>query len=384
MKYSYDSSYGELSSINFSFNNNSQFYREFKRDRLGRIVEENDGSGATTITYDLSGRLTGRSYKNSNIILSSYIYDKNGNRIRGFEGNKKFTAQYDDHDRLIKYNDTTFTYNPNGELQSKTTNGQETFYNYDTLGNLVAVNMPGKSVQYQIDPKNRRSAKIVNGNFMSRYVWQDQLRLVAELDSNNNVKSRFVYVEGVNSPEYMVKDGRKFMFVKDQRGSVHLVVDSETGEVKQKMRYSEWGEVLEDTNPGFQPFGFAGGLYDQDTHLLRFGARDYDPIIGKWNAKDPIRFESKVTNLYEYVLNDPINYNDYNGLSHRRQSDYEGGGYNSGGNGGWVGPAIVALAAACAAKAGYDYSKKDEKQTEQNLDELESDQKNQLESWDLK
>ena len=144
VKYSYDSSYGELSSVNFSFNNNSQFYREFKRDRLGRIVEENDGSGATTITYDLSGRLTGRSYKNSNIILSNYIYDKNGNRIRGFEGNKMFSAQYDDHDRLIKYNDTSFTYNPNGELQSKSTNGQETFYNYDTLGNLVAVICQGK------------------------------------------------------------------------------------------------------------------------------------------------------------------------------------------------------------------------------------------------
>jgi hypothetical protein len=35
--------------------------------------------------------------------------------------------------------------------------------------------------------------------------------------------------------------------------------------------------VTADTNPGFQPFGFAGGLYDQDTKLVRFGARDYDP-----------------------------------------------------------------------------------------------------------
>ncbi len=29
-------------------------------------------------------------------------------------------------------------------------------------------------------------------------------------------------------------------------------------------------------NPSFQPFGFAGGLYDLDTKLTRFGARDYD------------------------------------------------------------------------------------------------------------
>jgi hypothetical protein len=26
----------------------------------------------------------------------------------------------------------------------------------------------------------------------------------------------------------------------------------------------EFGNVLADSNPGFQPFGFAGGLYDAD------------------------------------------------------------------------------------------------------------------------
>ena len=175
--------------------------------------------------------------------------------------------------------------------------------------------MPGKGVQYHVDPRNRRSVKIVNGNFLSRYVWEDQLRLIAELDQNNNVKARFVYAEGVNSPEYMVKDGRKFMFIKDQRGSVNLVVDSETGEVKQKMRYSDWGEVLEDTNPGFQPFGFAGGLYDHDTLLVKFGARDYDAQFGRWISKDPIQFEGDDENLYSFVYQDPINHIDPAGES---------------------------------------------------------------------
>jgi len=75
-----------------------------------------------------------------------------------------------------------------------------------------------------VDPKNRRAVKRVNGNVVTRYVWQDQLRIIAELDSNNLVKSRFVYAEGVNSPEYMVKNGQKFMFIKDHRGSINLVV----------------------------------------------------------------------------------------------------------------------------------------------------------------
>jgi hypothetical protein len=42
--------------------------------------------------------------------------------------------------------------------------------------------------------------------------------------------------------------------------------------------YDEFGRVLSNTNPGFQPFGFAGGIYEVDTGLVRFGARDYDAV----------------------------------------------------------------------------------------------------------
>jgi RHS repeat-associated protein len=70
-----------------------------------------------------------------------------------------------------------------------------------------------------------------------------------------------------------------------------------------------------DTNPGFQPFGFAGGLYDTDTGLVRFGARDYDAVTGRWTAKDPILFGGGTTNLYEYADNNPVNRKDPTGLA---------------------------------------------------------------------
>lgn len=78
------------------------------------------------------------------------------------------------------------------------------------------------------------------------------------------------------------------------------------------------------------PFGFAGGLHDRDTGLVRFGARDYDPATGKWTAKDPIDFAggdlnllsyvdivgkpSIQTNLYLYTSANPINIIDPSGL----------------------------------------------------------------------
>src|SRR5690606_23243231 len=79
------------------------------------------------------------------------------------------------------------------------------------------------------------------------------------------------------------------------------------GFVVQEIKYSEFGEVLENTNQWAQPFGFAGGLYDYETGLVRFGARDYDGRIGRWIQKDPIGFDGGDTNLYGYVLNDPVN-----------------------------------------------------------------------------
>jgi RHS repeat-associated protein len=50
------------------------------------------------------------------------------------------------------------------------------------------------------------------------------------------------------------------------------------------MDYDAWRNVLVDTHPGFQPFGFAGGLYESEIGLVRFGARDYDPETGRWTA----------------------------------------------------------------------------------------------------
>ncbi|MGL4550049.1 MAG: RHS repeat-associated core domain-containing protein, partial [Gemmataceae bacterium] len=97
-------------------------------------------------------------------------------------------------------------------------------------------------------------------------------------------------------------------------GSVRLVVDAATGSVAQRIDYDEFGRVLVDTSPGFQPFGFAGGLYDRDTGLVRFGARDYDAEAGRWTAQDPIGFAGRQSNLYAYVNNNPVTFTDPSGL----------------------------------------------------------------------
>ena len=48
--------------------------------------------------------------------------------------------------------------------------------------------------------------------------------------------------------------------------------------------------------------------------MTRFGYRDYDASTGKWTAKDPIGFDGGDTNLYGYVLGDPVGFVDPSGL----------------------------------------------------------------------
>jgi RHS repeat-associated protein len=96
---------------------------------------------------------------------------------------------------------------------------------------------------------------------------------------------------------------------------VRLVVDTADGTIVQEMRYDAWGNVTYDSSPGFQPFGFAGGLYDPQTRLVRFGARDYDASIGRWMGKDPELFTGGDANLYGYVAESPTTLTDPTGLS---------------------------------------------------------------------
>ena len=108
--------------------------------------------------------------------------------------------------------------------------------------------------------------------------------------------------------------GVVYRIISDHLGSPRLVIDTTTGTVVQRIDYDEFGNVTQDTNPGFQPFGFAGGIYDFDTGLVRFGARDYDPETGRWTAKDPIKFNGGDTNFFGYVVSSPVNHIDSSGL----------------------------------------------------------------------
>ncbi|MCB1765327.1 MAG: hypothetical protein KDJ22_04575 [Candidatus Competibacteraceae bacterium] len=309
-------SFGEMASSTAQNGSTTLLASQYTRDQLGRITRKVETVAGVTRTfeygYDLAGRLN--EVKQDNVVTANYTYDPNGNRLSG--PGLTTPPTYDDQDRLLSYGSAGYTYTENGELTTKTVGSAVTQYTYDVLGNLKVVTLPdGTAIEYVTDGQNRRIGKKVGGALVQGFIYQDQLKPIAELDGSGNVVSRFVYATRVNVPDYLVKGGVTYRLLTDHLGSPRLVVNTADGSIAQQMKYDEFGNVVEDTNPGFQPFGFAGGLYDADIGLVRFGARDYDAETGRWTAKDPILFGGEDSNLYGYVVNDPINIVDYEGKS---------------------------------------------------------------------
>lgn len=309
-------SFGEHTSYNASYSGSEVFKQEFTYDSLGRITQKIETISGTSDTYDYTYDPAGRlkTVVKNNTTVSAYAYDGNGNRLSYTGADGTMTGTYDDQDRLISYGSATYAFTANGELQSKTVGSQVTLLGYDVFGNLKSVTLPnGTLIEYAVDGRDRRIGKKTNGTWVQKFLYMSQLKPVAELDASDTVVSRFVYGSRRNVPDYLVKGGVTYRIISDHVGSPRLVINTADGTVAQRMEYDEFGNVIADTNPGLQPFGFAGGLYDPDTKLVRFGKRDYDSESGRWTAQDPILFRGSKFNLYAYVENNPVNLIDPDG-----------------------------------------------------------------------
>jgi RHS repeat-associated protein len=159
------------------------------------------------------------------------------------------------------------------------------------------------------------------------WLYDSQLRIIAErqftVGGVPSVTNRFVYGSRTNTPEMMLRYAIPtatpvpYRIYSDHLGSPRLIVRAASPAARLlEMKYSAFGTptIIGGSPIALLPMGYAGGLYDPDTGLVRFGARDYDPMVGRWVSKDPILFKGRQGNLYVYVGNDPINNRDPNGL----------------------------------------------------------------------
>jgi len=296
------------------------FQQSFTRDVIGRITQIVESAFGTNRTYgyryDAAGRLYGATLNSDTIAV--YGYDADGNRtsFRNPQTGDTASATYDEQDRMLRYKDTRYTYNAAGDLASKTAGSSVTRYTYDALGSLLKVVLPGgDSITYSVDGTGRRVGRRVNGVWSLGWVYEGPISVVGELDSTGAMLNRYIYGADGQTPALIVRGGTTYRVIVDQTGSVRGIVNSSDGSVLQQIDYDAWGLPTVVGGLGVQSLGYAGGLTDASTGLVRFGARDYDPELGRWTIRDPLTASMGGGSLYAYCSQNPVNFVDPTGTS---------------------------------------------------------------------
>ncbi len=288
----------------------------YTRDVLGRIVKvvERSAAGTTTTSYTFDGSDRLSAVQVNGKTVETDTYDAAGNRLSttGSAGATKGT--YDARDRLVSWGGATYAWLPDGDLATMKGPAGTSTFSYDTAGNLRSVTLAdGSSIRYMVDADGRRIGREVGGRLTAGYLYDPSGQIVAATDGAGAVTEQFGY-DDQGHLALVEKGGRTYRVVTDAVGSPRLLIDSQSGALADAITYDGWGQVTSETSPGFTPFGFAGGLLDPDTGLVRFGARDYDPTTGRWTAPDPTGFDGGDANLYRYAGGDPVNRTDPTGL----------------------------------------------------------------------
>jgi RHS repeat-associated protein len=304
--------FGEAETITTKIRGTNLCSFTYARNQIGMITNFTETIQSTTIShdyiYDALGQLIEE--KTNGTTCATYQYDKNGNRTNATVNGQTTAATYDDQDRLLTYGNETYGYSPTGVTTSRTANGETTTYRHDAFGELQEIETTaGDYADYQYDDAGRRIARYSAYSDDKYYLYKDAINPIAELDSAGDVVAEYIYGSKPYVPEYMIKSGTTYKIITDRLGSVRMVVNANTGAIAQRIDYDAFGNISQDTNPGFQPFGFHGGLYDPETGLTRFGARDYNPRTGRWLSRDPIGISGGL-NLYQAFGCNPVNFID--------------------------------------------------------------------------
>ena len=276
--------------------------------------------GTKAYSYDSTNRLT--SVMRGVLEEDRFSYDSVGNRLTDIQ-RRSYT--YNNGNELLSQNGTSFTFDANGNIVSKTDNCGTTTYSYDSENRLVGINgftinCSPFTANYKYDPFGRRIEKSVTDTAtgtvtVKRYVY-DREDILFELDGNGNIVTEYVHGPGIDEPIAMIRGGQTYYYHTDALGSVIAITDRNRN-VVQRYDYNSFGEITYQQDLNFkQPYTYTGREYDQESGLYYYRARYYDAKVGRFISEDPIGLAGGI-NFYSYVGNNPVNYIDPFGLQKR-------------------------------------------------------------------
>ena len=269
-------------------------------------------------TYDGAGRLT-KETSDLPAHTTSWTLDAVGNRTAQTKDGAASSYAYDTTDRLMAITGsgaTTYTWDQNGQLQSKTQGTAKTTYAFNVQHLLSGVTLPdGSAIAYTYGPDGNiaQRTKTASGSTQTaNYLVDPNLafaQVVAEYDTTGHASAIYVYGDELLMRIEPTQQSPNTYYHHDGLGSVMALAD-DNGVAIQTYGYDAWGNVVESTGPDDSRYGYVGERGDEDTGLIYLRARWYSTPTGEFISPDAYRACMGCVaslNRYIYASSDPIN-----------------------------------------------------------------------------
>jgi RHS repeat-associated protein len=291
-------------------------------DRLKASAYAKDNGAGTLIAddayaegvplYDENGNIKSLVRTDGNKAPTAYGYTYNGNQLSKItlNGVDKNPYSYDANGNAttdglngfaIAYNELNL---PKSVSKYNTSKGKTDVvsYTYDATGTKLAVTTPDGTPRYyylgsMVYDKDKKlelvlheegAIKATTSGSSTTYAYQYFLK-----DHLGNTRAMFEKAVGAGQAPHLAQATDYYPFGKS----------FENLNVGTKNRYLYNGKELQDQTIGGTPFGW----YD-------YGARFYDPELGRWHSPDPLAEVSRRWSTYTYCYNNPLRFIDPDGM----------------------------------------------------------------------
>ncbi|MNS42037.1 tRNA(Glu)-specific nuclease WapA precursor [compost metagenome] len=290
----------------------------FSYDKLNRLLKAKSLEGGNyeerIDDYDLMGNILKLSRMSNNDLIDSLVYTYKVPNL---------SNQLDRVDEKSASTNKTLGFNEIGSIQ------QTGEYSYDANGNMLTdknagitiniiynhLNLPQTivkgttTINYLYDALGRKLRKTV-GTTIDDYIDGLQLQTVG---STTTIK--FIATEegranwnGETNPYYYHYD------LKDHLGNIRVTIN-EAGAVLQEDSYYAFGMQM----PGksfnaTNKYLYNGKEIQTETGWYDHGARQYNPVLGRWNVVDPLAEKMRRHSPYTFVFNNPLRFLDQDGM----------------------------------------------------------------------
>jgi RHS repeat-associated protein len=287
----------------------------YSYDGLNRITagdykisgtEGNPSSFDTHYAYDLNGNLDTLIRKGEdgsmmdNLVYRYAVTGAGGNRLYSVSDAGSVSTGFTDGNT----SGYDYSYDQNGNMDEDRNKGIEVKYNFLNLPKNIIAN--DDSIQYFYDASGVKWLKKATTGSLKQTAYCGSF--VYEYNSGYRL-------DYVLTPEGMIdisgSTSQYLYFLKDHLGNTRTVLDDD-GDPIQTSDYYPFGMEFTGMQGGDNKYLYNGkelqdNLLDgKGLDWYDYGARFYDPALGRWHVMDPLAEKYINTTPYHYALNNPV------------------------------------------------------------------------------